>query len=81
MPETHNLAQLQAFFRQQLLVSQALDTGESKTPSTLDSASSIFIASPFTPAQLVNIYHNNFVMSLKYLLQQLFPITQPRFNS
>ena len=84
MTNTQTLAQLQACFAQQLLLTPADTSSNSHAVGTfkpldnpLDSPlDSLLAPSTFTPAQLINLYRNNFIISLKQLLQQLFPVTQ-----
>lgn len=68
-----NLTQLQAYFTKHLILGQTTDqepTAES------DELLSLLVKSHFSPEQLINIYRNNFVISLRELIAQLFPITQ-----
>jgi hypothetical protein len=86
--DKNSLAQLQAYFTKQLTLSHAeraasqesavsqKSTADKKPPAESNPLPSLLVASNFTPEQLINIYRNNFVMSLRELLEQLFPVTQ-----
>jgi len=71
MTNLYSLAQLQAQFAKQLTLPQTKPVAEDEHP-----LSSQLVASNFRPEQLISIYRNNFVISLRELLEQLFPITQ-----
>jgi hypothetical protein len=68
-----SLGQLQAYFTKHLTHRQVADQ---ERPAELDSLPSLLEKSHFSPEQLINIYRNNFVISLRELLEQLFPVTQ-----
>ena len=76
MTNTQTLAQLQACFAQQLLLKPADTSSDHESAASFSPLASLLAPSQFTPAQLVSIYRNNFIISLKQLLQQLFPVTQ-----
>ena len=76
MPEVNSLAQLQACFTKQLTLKVSKSTGNQKPKTKLDSLTHLLIESHFTPEQLINIYRSNFIISLRELLENLFPITQ-----
>jgi len=86
-PKTNrnNLAQLQTYFTKHLTLAQTANqsqtngqepTADQEPTAELDAFPSLLVKSHFLPEQLINIYRNNFVISLRELLEQLFPITQ-----
>ena len=81
MPNSNrnSLAQLQAYFTMHLTLRQTANqsqTAGQEPTSELDALPSLLVKSHFSPEQLINIYRNNFVISLRELLEQLFPVTQ-----
>jgi hypothetical protein len=76
MTNTKNLAQLQACFAQQLLLMPAEAGSDHELAVNFSPLANLLAPSQFTPAQLINLYRNNFIISLKQLLEQLFPVTQ-----
>jgi len=76
MPKPNNLFQLQACLAQSLNrgLSDHISThGDSVGVNELDN---LLVDSDFTSEQLISIHRNNYVVSLKGSLQQLFPATQ-----
>ena len=76
MTNTKNLAQLQACFAQQLLLTPAEAGSDHELAVNFSPLANLLAPSQFTPTQLINLYRNNFIISLKQLLEQLFPVTQ-----
>ena len=72
----NSLAQLQAYFIKQLTLRQTESATDQEHLAESDSLTSLLVASHFSPEQLISIYRNNFVISLRELLEQLFPVTQ-----
>jgi hypothetical protein len=84
MPKVNSLAQLQAYFAKQFVL-KVTDSSDNQKPTAtlnpLDSLTNLLVESHFTPEQLINIYRNNFVISLRELLENLFPVTQALVGS
>jgi hypothetical protein len=84
MPKVNSLAQLQAYFTKQLAL-EVTDSSHNQKPTAtlnpLESLTNLLVESHFTPEQLINIYRNNFVISLRELLENLFPVTQALVGS
>ena len=75
----HSLAQLQAHFTKHLTLGKTTNqsqTADQEPAAESDALPSLLVKSHFSPEQLINIYRNNFVISLRELLEQLFPVTQ-----
>ncbi|MCO4837004.1 MAG: putative DNA-binding domain-containing protein [Oceanospirillaceae bacterium] len=75
MLKTTNLAQLQGHFVQSLQHGLLAHTLDQSNPSQVAHLNNLLVDSHFTPEQLISVYRNNFLISLKELLEQLFPVT------
>lgn len=76
MPKLNDLAKLQACLAQSLHCKLSEHTLDQDTCVEVDLLSNLLVDSHFTSEQLISIYRNNFVMSLKEMLEQIFPVTQ-----
>jgi hypothetical protein len=81
MTKGNSLVQLQTYFSRQLILMLRDHTIDQRSSPELDLLSSQLVESNFSSEQLINIYRNNFLISISELLEQLFPVTQALVGS
>jgi hypothetical protein len=81
MTKGNSLVQLQTYFSKQLILMLRDHTIDQQSSTELDLLSSQLVESNFSSEQLINIYRNNFLISISELLEQLFPVTQALVGS